>query len=129
MVRESRGDKMNARTNTMNSMRLNNMHLDLFDMANSYAGDKYGAIAVQIHHLSNLLFDVSKILKPLFSEPDKVKPLAQYLDEYIQHEEEIGNIEPDVGVLYAWDSWYELLKQALDAYESTEQVKIKIERV
>ena len=57
------------------------------------------------------------------------KPLAQYLDEYIEHEYNKGNIGENVGVLYAWDSWHELLQQALDAYESTEQVKIRIERV
>ena len=60
-------------------------------------------------------------------EPDKVKPLAQYLDEYIEHEVEINNISPEVDELFAYDSWRELLQQALDAYESTEQVKIRIE--
>ena len=51
-------------------------------------------------------------------EPDKMKPLAQYLDEYIQHSILIvGNY-----------SLQPLLKQALDAYESTENVKIKIKR-
>ena len=60
-------------------------------------------------------------------EPEKVKPLAQYLDEYIEHEVELGNIES--ADMYAYDSWRELLEQALDAYESTEQVKIRIERV
>jgi len=63
------------------------------------------------------------------SEPDKVKPLAQYLDEYIEHEVEGGNISPDVDELFAYNSWRELLEQAFDAYESTEQVKIRIERV
>jgi len=62
-------------------------------------------------------------------KPDKVKPLAQYLDEYIQHEYDKDNIGEDVGVLYAWDSWRELFEQAFDAYESTENVKIRIERV
>jgi len=57
------------------------------------------------------------------------KSLAQYLDEYIDTEIENGNISPDVAELYAWNSWRELLEQALDAYESTEQVKIRIERV
>lgn len=60
-------------------------------------------------------------------EPDKVKPLAQYLDEYIEHEVEIGNIDPIY--MYAHDSWRELLEQALDAHESTEQVKIRIEQI
>jgi hypothetical protein len=61
-------------------------------------------------------------------EPDKVKPLAQYLMEYIEHQAEIFNIESGMR-LYAWDSWRELLEQALDAYQSTEQVKIRIKRV
>ena len=43
-----------------------------------------------------------------------VKPLAQYLDEYLRHEV----VDVDL----------ELLEQALDAYQSTENVTIKIER-
>jgi hypothetical protein len=62
-------------------------------------------------------------------EPDKIKPLAQYLDEYIEHEAELGNVEPTVAYMYAYKSWRELLEQALDAYESTERVKIRIEKV
>ena len=57
-----------------------------------------------------------------------VKPLAQYLDEYIEHEVELVNVQSDIR-LYEYDSWREMLEQALDAYESTEQVKIRIERV
>ncbi len=60
--------------------------------------------------------------------PHKPKLLAQYLDEYIEHEVEAGNIDPSVSILYAYNSWCELLEQALDAYESTENVTIKIER-
>ena len=62
-------------------------------------------------------------------EPDKVKSLAQYLDEYIEHEAELGNLHHKVAEMYAHGSWRELLEQALDAYESTEQVRIRIERV
>ncbi len=60
------------------------------------------------------------------------KPLAQYLDEYIEHEIKIGNIDKFVTAGHAillGNSWAWLLKQALNAYESTEQVKIRIERV
>ena len=54
-------------------------------------------------------------------EPDKVKPLAQYLAEYLNHE---GDILPaDIG------NSKDLLEQALDAYQSTERVKIRIEPV
>lgn len=60
--------------------------------------------------------------------PHKVKPLSQYLDEYIEREVELGNIRPVVSDLFAYDSWRELLEQALDAYQSTENVTIKIER-
>ncbi|MCK5611625.1 hypothetical protein KAR91_57675 [Candidatus Pacearchaeota archaeon] len=56
-------------------------------------------------------------------EPEKVKPLAQYLVNYIEHEIEIGNINLE------YDLWHELLEQALDAYQSTENVKIRIEKV
>lgn len=54
-------------------------------------------------------------------KPDKVKPLAQYLGDYIKEEIDSG--------CYYDGSWRELLEQALDAYESTEQVKIRIERI
>ena len=53
---------------------------------------------------------------------NKMKPLAQYLGEYVEQE-----LKEQANDAVAW--WCELLEQALDAYESTEQVKIKIERV
>ena len=53
------------------------------------------------------------------SKLDKVKPLAQYLTEYIGHE--------FIDTMVIGQVWHELLQQALDAYESTEQVKIRIE--
>jgi hypothetical protein len=49
-------------------------------------------------------------------EPDKVKPLAQYLFE---HDCEYAGVR----------SSYEYFQRTLDAYESTEQVKIRIEKV
>jgi len=49
-------------------------------------------------------------------EPEKVKPLAQYLVEYLHYE-----------IVYDVDR--ELLQESLDAYESTEQVKIRIEPI
>lgn len=54
-------------------------------------------------------------------EPDKVKPLAQYLATYLDYEGDVLPAEIE-------DS-RKLLQQALDAYESTENVKIRIERV
>jgi len=49
------------------------------------------------------------------------------LDEYIEHEANIGNIDISVAALeYTYNSWRELLEQALDAYESTENVVIQI---
>ena len=62
------------------------------------------------------------------------KPLAQYLMEYIEHEIENRNIDitTNKGVIMLsadYNSWRELLEQALDAYESTENVTIKIERI
>ena len=50
-------------------------------------------------------------------EPDKVKPLAQYLGEYLRHE------------ISTYRSLDPILEQALDAYQSTENVTIKIERI
>ena len=52
--------------------------------------------------------------------PEKVKPLAQYLVDYLQHEHPVG-----FNRLF----WKRIIEQALDAYESTEQVKIRIEQV
>jgi len=49
-------------------------------------------------------------------EPDKVKSLAQYLAEYLDRYLN-GETLP-----------HELLKQALNTYQSTENVTIKIER-
>ena len=57
------------------------------------------------------------------------KPLAQFLDEYIQHEYDEDNIGEGVNILYAWDSWLELLEQAIEAYQSTEQVTIEITKL
>jgi len=59
-------------------------------------------------------------------KPNKVKPLAQYLAEYVEQEVEVA---PAGRVTFLIESWRELLEQALDAYESTENVKIRIERV
>lgn len=59
-------------------------------------------------------------------EPEKVKSLAQYLDEYIEHEVDLDNIES--ADMYAYNSWRQFFEQALDAYQSTENVVIKIER-
>ena len=53
------------------------------------------------------------------------KPLAQYLDEYIEAEWWKGNVDSH---LYAHNSWRELLEQALDAYQNAENVRIKIEK-
>ena len=52
--------------------------------------------------------------------PHKPKSLAQFIDEYIDYE--IGDS------VVIGQVWVKLLKQALDAYESTENVTIKIER-
>ena len=51
---------------------------------------------------------------------NKVKSLAQYLGEYLEYEM-IDNSD--------CDTWVALLEQALDAYQSTENVMIKIERI
>lgn len=60
-----------------------------------------------------------------------MKPLAQYLGEYIDHEIELGNLlRTDLFVCADdYDSVQEMFEQALDAYESTQSVQIKIERV
>lgn len=59
---------------------------------------------------------------------ENIKPLAQYLDEYVQHEVENLRIG-DVLAYHCACCMRELFEQALDTYESTEQVKIRIERV
>ena len=56
--------------------------------------------------------------------PHKPKSLAQYLAEDIAY-----NIYGHDVDRWGTTKWQELLKQALDAYQSTENVTIKIERV
>lgn len=133
---------MNAGVNRTNRARLDKIRRELFDMANSYAGDEHGHIACRLHGISNSVYNIRDIMEVLYPvglqtgtptdpqpnrEPEP-KPLAQYLDEYIEHEIELGNIRPAVSDLFAYNSWRDLLQQALDAYESTEQVKIRIEK-
>jgi len=55
-------------------------------------------------------------------ESDKVKPLAQYLAEYLEQE----IIKKYQNKREYW--MREMVEQALDAYESTENVRIKIEK-
>jgi len=147
---------MNAVINKTNRARLYGIHKELFDMANSYADNEHGHIACRLHGISNSVYNIRDIMEVLYplegtppepqpSEPEKVKPchpkcktcaklrtpkpLAQYLDEYIEHEVELNNICAATALLYAYNSWRELLEQALDTYESTEQVKVRIEKV
>lgn len=56
-------------------------------------------------------------------EPEP-KPLAQYLAKYVKYE-----LNSNADVLVSRQRLHKVLEQALDAYESTEQVKIRIERV
>ena len=162
---------MNASVNKTNQIRLDKIHRELFDMANSYAGNEYGHIACRLHSISNSVYNIRDIMKVLclsdpygistedrygrdvVSEkvklhPDKAerqdcadclyperscsqcinkakesKLLAQYLDEYVNHEYTTGQL------IGSDRSWRELLEQALDAYEITEQVEIKIEKI
>lgn len=50
------------------------------------------------------------------------KPLAQYLAEYIDRVHEVG-----MPMDYTEEGLKPIFEQALDAYESTENVKIKVE--
>ena len=124
---------MDAVINKTNRARLYGIRRELFDMANSYAGDEHGHIACRLHGISNSVYNIRDIMEVLYPlknipaedrdgrEPDKVKPLAQYLDEYVEHEIEIGGM--------AYHTWEGLFEQALDAYKSTQGVQIRIERV
>lgn len=55
------------------------------------------------------------------------KPLAQYLDEYIRHEAESDGLTMEAAQIWIPDR--KLFEQALEAYQSTGNVTIKIERV
>ena len=72
--------------------------------------------------------------KPQHSrEPGKVKSLAQYLAEYLNHgrydfaliDDRYGDTAIEIDIVDLKNN----IEQALDAYESTENVKIKIDRV
>jgi len=122
---------MNAFINATNRVRLGRIRRELFNMANSYAGDEHGHVACRLHGISNSVYNISDIMEvlyPLDGTPAEsrygrqlgaVKPLAQYLMEYIEHE---------TGMDCHYGTWRDLLQQALDAYELTENVTIKIER-
>jgi len=60
-------------------------------------------------------------------EPDKVKPLAQYLSEYLATGIDRMH-EAGMPMDFTEDGLKPILEQALDAYQSTENVTIKIER-
>ena len=69
-------------------------------------------------------------------KPDKVKSLARHLGEYLEYEHEdydkgISFIDsyPDGSINFDIAALESVLKHALDAYESTQNVKIRIERV
>jgi len=51
-------------------------------------------------------------------------PLAKYLADYLEYEEDLRD-----GMGLNQEDMQEVMEQALDAYESTQQVKIKIEDV
>lgn len=50
---------MDKYINLAQQARLDKMHSEIFDMANSYAGDKYGYIAIQLHLIANQILEVS----------------------------------------------------------------------
>ncbi len=120
---------MNKEINSRNRTRLSEIRDELFDIANSYAGDEHGHIACRLHGISNSVYnirDIMEVLYPLENTPSESqhgrepKPLAEYLADYLETDVDNG--------CYHGGSWRELLEQALDAYESTENVTIKIER-
>jgi len=81
------------------------------------AESRYGRELEKSKDCDKACDDCSKHPLCIYKAP---KPLAQYLDEYIEHE---------TGMECHYGTWRELFEQALDAYESTEQVKIRIGRV
>ena len=87
------------------------------------------------HHLNEWIIDRKKLTKDGWQEPvktidDCVKPLAQYLSTHLSH-----SMIRSINASFCWTEktleenlkiW---LEQALDAYESTENVKIIIQKV
>ena len=85
------------------------------------------------HHLNEWIINRKKLTKGGWQEPVKmidghVKPLAQYLAEYLATGIDRTH-KAGYPVDYTKKGLKPVLEQALDAYESTEQVKIRIERV
>lgn len=63
-------------------------------------------------------------LEARLGEPENVKSLAQYLAKDIAY-----NIYGHDVYRWGTTKWCKMLEQALDAYQSTERVKIRIEQV
>lgn len=57
---------MNAGVNKMNRARLERIRNELFDMANSYAGDIHGHIACRLHGISNCVYNIRDIMEVLY---------------------------------------------------------------
>ncbi len=123
---------MNKEINSRNRTRLSEIRDELFNIANSYAGDEHGHIACRLHGISNSVYnirDVMEVLYPLENTSSESqhgrepKPLAQYLADYLETE---TRRSVDVGESWLQTQTQEWLEQALDAYESTENVVIQI---
>ncbi len=54
---------MDKHINLFNQRRLEEIRAELFTMANSYAGDEYGHIAIRLHHICNKILETNKKMK------------------------------------------------------------------
>ena len=138
MVRESRGNEMEHE-----DVRLNKMYYAIQDEVAIRSDDSEWIDGVFKDFFGRTQEDENQKLAEILDEPlnnqlptnpqhgrepDKVKPLVQFLAEYLATG--INRLhEAGMPMDFTEEGLKPILKQALDAYEINEEVRIRIERV
>jgi hypothetical protein len=61
--------------------RLNEILNELHDIANSFAGDETGVVAVELHYSSNRIANALRMLEDGITPEDKHKQLVEWLSD------------------------------------------------
>ncbi len=59
--------------------RLNELYSEIFDIANSYAGDETGTVAGTLHNSANKIADAIRMLENGITEEDDHKLMTEWL--------------------------------------------------